>query len=87
MILNQNALFIEEKSFSEELVITEEEIAALYTSAMKDRNVEDLPRLIFIHKKGNMRVVVHDERITERTKSDIKSGELSSYRCSFCGKC
>ena len=49
--MNQNALFIEEKNCSEELVISEEEIAALYTSAMKDRNVEDLPRLMFIDKK------------------------------------
>ena len=61
LILNQNELFIEEKGPSEELVISEEEIAALDTSAMKETNVEDLPKLIFIDKKsGNMRVVAHE---------------------------
>ena len=86
--LNQNELSIEEKNPSEELVISEEEIAALDTSAMKESNVEDLPKLTFIDEKtGNMRVVVHEGGSTERTKSDIKSGELPTYRCSFCGKC
>ena len=61
LILNQNELFIEQKGLSEELVISEEEIAALDTSAMKETNVEDLPKLIFIDKKsGNMRVVAHE---------------------------
>ena len=88
LILNENELFIEEKNASEELVISEEEIAALDTSAMKETNVEDLPKLIFIDaKSGNMRVVVHEGGSTERTKSDTKSGELPTYRCSFCGKC
>ena len=88
LILNQNELFIEEENPSEELVISEEEIAALDTSAMKETNVEDLPKLIFIDEKsGNMRVVVHGSGIAERTKSDTKSGELATYRCSLCGKC
>ena len=61
LILNQNELFIEQKGLSEELVISEEEIAALDTSAMKETNVEDLPKLIFIYEKsGNMRVVAHE---------------------------
>ena len=47
LILNQNELFIEEENASEELVISEEEIAALDISAMKETNVEDLPKLIF----------------------------------------
>ena len=55
---------------------------------MKETNVEDLPKLIFIHEKcGNMRVVVHEGGRTETTKSDTKSGELATYRCSSCGKC
>ena len=36
LILNQNELFIEEKNLTEELVASEEEIAALDTSAVKD---------------------------------------------------
>ena len=36
LILNQNELFIEERDASEELVISEEKIAALDTSAMKE---------------------------------------------------
>ena len=36
LILNQNELFIEEKDASEELVTSEEKIAALDTSAMKE---------------------------------------------------
>ena len=36
LILNQNELFIEEKNLTEELVVSEEEIAALDTSAVKD---------------------------------------------------
>ena len=88
LISNQNPLFIEEKNPSEELVISEEEISAVDTSAMNETNVEDLPKLIFIDEKsGNMRVVVHEGGSTERTKSDSKSGELATYRCSFCGKC
>ena len=88
LILNQNELFIEEKHPSEELVISKEEIAALDTSAMKETNVEDLPKLIFIDEKSrNMRVVVHEGASTEKTKSDTKSGELATYRYSFCGKC
>ena len=47
LVLNQNEVFIEEENPSEELVISEEEIAALDTSAMKETNVEDLPKLIF----------------------------------------
>ena len=55
---------------------------------MKDTNVEDLAKLIFTGKKiGNMRVVVHEGGSTETTKHDIKSGELPTYRCLFCGKC
>ena len=57
----------------------------MYTSAMKEANVEDLPKFIFID--GNMRVIVHEGGRTETTKSDTKSGELATYRCSFCGKC
>ena len=88
LILNQNELFIEEKNPSEELLISEEEIAALDTSAMKETNVEDLPKLIFIDEKsGNMRIVAHEGGNTEKTKSDTKSGEFPTYRCSFCGKC
>ena len=34
-----------------------------------------------------MRVVVHEGGRTETTKSDTKSGELATYRCSSCGKC
>ena len=76
LILSQNGLIIEEENPSEELVISEEEISALDTSAMKETNVEDLPKLIFIHEKsGNIRVVVHESRSTETTKSDTKSGE------------
>ena len=70
LILNQNELFIEEKHPSEELVISKEEIAALDTSAMKETNVEDLPKLIFIDEKSrNMRVVVHEGASTEKTKA------------------
>ena len=88
LILHQNELFIEEKNPSEELVISEEEIADCDARAMKETNVEDLPKLIFIDEKsGNMRVVVHECGSTERRKSNIKSGELPTYRCSFCGKC
>ena len=88
LILNQNELFIEEKNPSEELLVSEKEIAALDTSAMKETNVEDLPKLILINEKsGNMRVVVHEGGNTETTKSDTKSGELATNRCSFCGKC
>ena len=88
LILNQNQLFIEEKNPSEELLVSEKEIVALDTSAMKETNVEDLPKLILIDEKsGNMRVVVHEGGSTETTKSDTKSGELATYRCSFCGKC
>ena len=88
LILNQNELFKEEKNPSEELVISEEEIAALDASAMKQSNVEDLPKLIFIEEKsGNMRVIVHEGGSTETTKSDTKSGDLAINRCSFCGKC
>ena len=47
LILNQNELFIEDKNPSEELVISEKEIAALDTSAMKE--TKDLPKLIFIY--------------------------------------
>ena len=92
LILNQNELFIEEKNPSEELIISEEEIASRDTSAMKETNVEDLPKLIFIDEKsGNMRLVVPEGGSTERTKCNTKSGELyryiTTYRCSFCGKC
>ena len=88
LILNQNELFIEQKNPSEELVICEEDIAALDTSAMKEANVEDLHKLIFIDEKsGNMRVVVHEGGSTKTTKSDTKSGELATYRYSFCGRC
>ena len=51
LILKQNELFIEEKNPSEELVISEEEIAAHDTSAMKETNVEDPFKLIFIDEK------------------------------------
>ena len=34
-----------------------------------------------------MRVVVHEDGDTETSKSDTKSGELTTYRCSFCAKC
>ena len=54
-MLNQNEFFIEEKNPSEELVISEEEIAALYTSAMKQTNFEDLLKLIFIDEKMGIR--------------------------------
>ena len=55
---------------------------------MKETNVKDLPKLIFIDEKsGNIRVVVHEGRSTETTKSDTKSGELATCRCSLCGKC
>ena len=88
LMLNRNELFIEEKNPSEELVISEEETAALETSAMKENNVEDLPKLICIDEKSeNMRVVSHEGGSTERTKSDTKSGELATYICSPCGKC
>ena len=70
LILNQNELFIEEKNPSEELAISEEEIAALDTSAMKETNVEDLPKLIFIDEKsGNMTVVVHEGGIRKEEKA------------------
>ena len=69
LILSENELFIEEKNPSEELVISEEEIAALDTSAMKETNVENLPKLIFIDEKnGNMRVVVHEGGIGRQQK-------------------
>ena len=55
LILNQNEFFIEEKNLSEELVISEEEIAALDTSAMKQTNSEDLLKLIFIDEKMGLR--------------------------------
>ena len=48
LILNQNELFIEEKNPSEELVISEEEIAALDTSAMKETNVKDFYVLLLL---------------------------------------
>ena len=87
LILKQNELFIEEKNPSEELVISEEEIAAHDTSAMKETNVEDLLKLIFIDEKsGNIRVTVHESGKTETTKCDTKSRELATKRCSFCGK-
>ena len=55
---------------------------------MKETNVEDLRKLKFIDEKsGNMRVVVHESGSRETTKGDTKSGELATYRCSFCGKC
>ena len=70
LILNQNELFIEEENPSEELVISEEEIAALDTSAMKETNVEDLPKLIFIDEKsGNMRVVVMKVEVRKEQKA------------------
>ena len=88
LIVNQNELFIEKENPSEELVTSEEKIAALDTSAIKETTVEDLPKLIFIDEKSrNMRVVLHEGGSTERTKSDTKSGELATYRCSLCGKC
>ena len=55
---------------------------------MKETNVEDLPKLIFVDEKsGNIRVVVHEDGDTGTSKSDTKSGELTTYRCSFCVKC
>ena len=67
---------------------TLEDIATLDISAMKETNIEGLPKLIFIdEKRANMRVVVHEGGSTERTKSDTKPVELATERCSFCGKC
>ena len=55
---------------------------------MKQTNFEDLPKLIFIDEKsGNMRVVVHEGGRTETTKSNTKSWELTTCRCSFGRKC
>ena len=48
--LNQNELFIEEENPSEELVVSEEEIAALDTIAMRETNVEDLPKYLLMKK-------------------------------------
>ena len=88
LILNQNELFTKEENLSEELVIFEEEVVALDTSAMKETNVEDLPKLIFIDEKsGNMRVAVYEGGSTEKARRDTMSGELAVYRCSLCGKC
>ena len=81
LILNQNELFIGEKNSLEELVISEEEIAALDTSTMKKTKVEDLPKSIFINEEsGNMRIADHEDGSAERTKSNIESGELPTYR-------
>ena len=58
----------------EELVISEEKIAALDTSAIKQTDSEDLPKLIFIYEKcGDMRVAVHEGGSIETTKGDTKS--------------
>ena len=74
LILNQDQLFIEERNPSEELVISEEEIAALDTSTMKETSVDDIRKLIYIDEKSeNMRVAVQEGGSTERTKSNIKS--------------
>ena len=73
LILNHQ-LFIEERNPSEESVISEEEIAALDTTAMKETSVDDLRKLIYIDEKSeNMRVAVHEGGSTEITKSNIKS--------------
>ena len=70
LILNQNELFVEGKNPSEESVISEQGITALDTSSVKETNIEDLPKLIFIDaKSGNVRVVVYEGGSTERTKT------------------
>lgn len=78
--MNQNWLFSEEKNISEELVISEEEVTDIDTSTIKENNVEDLCKLIFIDEKS-MRVVFHEGGGMESRKSDIKSVELPTYRC------
>lgn len=80
--MNQNWLFSEEKNISEELVISEEEVTDLDTSTIKENNVEDLCKIIFIDEKSwSMRVVFHEGGGMESRKSDIKSVELPTYRC------
>lgn len=68
--------------------MSEEEVTDLDTSTIKENNVEDLCKLIFIDEKSwSMRVVFHEGGGMESRKSDIKSVELPTYRCKFSGKC
>ena len=79
-------IYWREKPWREKLVIPEEEIAGLGT--IKETNVKDLSRIIFVdEKRGNMTAVVHEGGSTGNKKSDIILGELHTYRSLFCGKC
>ena len=51
---------------------------------MEEASVEDLPKLIFVEWEYESSC---SWTWNYGIKSVINSGELATYRCSFCGKC